>query len=116
MINEDFLRQVALSLPESEESPHFEKISFRVKKKIFATYDVKNQLVCVKLSIIDQDVFVLAGQKSIYPVNNKWGLQGWTLIDLNQVNIDLLTEAITNAYCEVAPKQLVSLVRNIKNQ
>ncbi len=36
------LRTLALSFPESTEEPHFEKISFRVKKKIFATYDKKN--------------------------------------------------------------------------
>lgn len=38
MITLDTLRHLALSLPETTEEPHFEKTSFRVKKKIFA-YD-----------------------------------------------------------------------------
>ncbi|HEX2041016.1 MAG TPA: MmcQ/YjbR family DNA-binding protein [Acidimicrobiales bacterium] len=33
----DQARRLALSLPEAHEAPHFEKSSFRVGKKIFAT-------------------------------------------------------------------------------
>lgn len=33
----DTARRFALSLPETTEEPHFEKSSFRVKGKIFAT-------------------------------------------------------------------------------
>jgi predicted DNA-binding protein (MmcQ/YjbR family) len=36
-------RQIALSFPGTEELPHFEKTSFRVKKKIFATLDEMHQ-------------------------------------------------------------------------
>ncbi len=36
MINLNDLRTLALSFPEATEDPHFEKRSFRVKKKIFA--------------------------------------------------------------------------------
>jgi len=68
MVTLDTLRNLALSFPETTEEPHFEKTSFRVKKKIFATYDYKNKQVCTKLSEIDQDVFVSADQTSIYPV------------------------------------------------
>lgn len=50
--------------------------------------------------------------KSIYPLNNKWGKQGWTLIELKLVNPDLLMDAITSAYCEVAPKKLAEQIRN----
>lgn len=39
MVSIDTLRKLALSFPEVTEEPHFEKTSFRVKKKIFATYD-----------------------------------------------------------------------------
>ncbi|HEY8401058.1 MAG TPA: MmcQ/YjbR family DNA-binding protein, partial [Cytophagaceae bacterium] len=52
-----FLRKQALSFPETTEEPHFEKTSFRVKKKIFASYDEKNNIACLKLSEMDQDLF-----------------------------------------------------------
>jgi hypothetical protein len=41
MIEFEELRKLAMSFPEVTEEPHFEKTSFRVKKKIFATYDAK---------------------------------------------------------------------------
>ena len=52
-------QKLAISFSETEELPHFEKISFRVKKKIWATLDMLNQRACLKLSLIDQSVFVL---------------------------------------------------------
>jgi predicted DNA-binding protein (MmcQ/YjbR family) len=105
------LRKLALSFPEATEEPHFEKTSFRVKKKIFATYDAKNKRACIKLSEIDQDVFSNGAKASIYPLANKWGKQGWTIIELKTVRIDLFTDALTTAYCEVAPKKLAERVR-----
>jgi hypothetical protein len=38
-------------------------------------------------------------------VPNKWGKQGWTFIDLNSVDEALFVDALTTAYCEVAPKK-----------
>lgn len=111
MITLDTLRHLALSLPETTEEPHFEKTSFRVKKKIFATYDAKHSQTCIKLSDIDQDVFRASSDTSIYPVNNKWGKQGWTLIDMDKVNNSLFEDALITAYCEVAPKKLADQVR-----
>ncbi|MGE5943087.1 MAG: MmcQ/YjbR family DNA-binding protein [Flavobacteriales bacterium] len=111
MITFDVFRDIALSFPEATEEPHFEKTSFRVKKKIFATYDDKNKRACIKLSEIDQDVFSSVNKSVIYPLNNKWGKQGWTLIEMNQVHADLFNDALTTAYCEVAPKKLAEQVR-----
>ncbi len=54
---EDF-RKYALTFPDVIESPHFEKTSFRVNKKIFATMDTLNRTVVMKLSEIDQSFFV----------------------------------------------------------
>jgi predicted DNA-binding protein (MmcQ/YjbR family) len=102
MVSFDTFRKLALSFPDATEDPHFEKTSFRVKNKIFATYDAKNKRACIKLSEIDQDVFALVDRTIIYPVDNKWGKQGWTLIELNKVNKELFKDALTTAYCEVA--------------
>ena len=112
MITAKDLRQLALSFPEATEEPHFEKTSFRVKKKIFATYDAKTNRLVIKLSEIDQDVFSLADKTIIYPVANKWGKQGWTIVELSKVSEEVLKDALTTAYCEVAPKKLVDLVKN----
>ena len=115
MITFDELRKSALSFPETTEEPHFEKTSFRVKKKIFATYDEKNNRACIKLSEKDQDVFSSADKNIIYRVDNKWGKQGWTIIELNKVTKELFIDALTTSYCEVAPKKLAELVKSKEN-
>jgi hypothetical protein len=109
MVNIKTFIKLSLSLPEVEEAPHFEKTSFRIKKKIFVTLDVKNAKACLKLTEIDQSVF--ATSPAIYPVPNKWGKQGWTFIELKKVNKKLLEDALKTAYCTVAPKKLTELVR-----
>lgn len=112
MVNFNTLRSLALSFPGTTEEPHFEKISFRVKGEIFATYDYMNQRACIKLSEVDQNVYSLAAEAVIYPVENSWGKQGWTLINMNQVDIRIFREALAAAYCEVAPGKLVDQFRS----
>lgn len=104
-------QQLALAFPETNEQPHFEKPSFRVKGKIFATIDLKKDQACVKLSPADQDAFSLFDQNIIFPVPNKWGQQGWTFVNLSEVSLEILAEILTTAYCEVAPVKLAQTVR-----
>jgi predicted DNA-binding protein (MmcQ/YjbR family) len=111
MVTIDTFRKLALSFPEVTEETHFEKTSFRVRKKIFATYYGLNDRACIKLSEIDQNVFSSTDQSIILPVANKWGKQGWTLIELKKVHSALFIDALTTAYCEVAPKNLIEEVR-----
>jgi predicted DNA-binding protein (MmcQ/YjbR family) len=116
MVLIDTFRKLALSFPEATEEAHFEKTSFRVKKKIFATYDDIKKRACIKLSEIDQDVFSSADKTIIFPVDNKWGKQGWTLIEMSKVRKELFIDALTTAYCEVAPRKLAEQIRPNDNR
>ncbi|HSF53113.1 MAG TPA: MmcQ/YjbR family DNA-binding protein [Algoriphagus sp.] len=102
----DFFRSFSLSLPETTEEPHFEKTSFRVRKKIFATYDSSTQLACLKLSENDQDLFSLFDSKVIFPVPNKWGKQGWTFVKIEDLEEEVLKDLLCSAYNQVAPEKL----------
>ncbi|MCE3295767.1 MAG: hypothetical protein K0R65_1481 [Crocinitomicaceae bacterium] len=108
MVSIETLREWALSFPETTEEPHFEKTSFRVRKKIFLTLDVEKRLACLKFSEVDQSVFVTLDPAVIYPVPNKWGKQGWTLVRIEKVQPDLFREALRTSYCETAPKKLAA--------
>jgi len=108
MVSVEALRKFALSFEETEEVPHFERTSFRVKKKIFATLDLKNNLACLMLSEVDQSVFCAFDKTIIYPVPNKWGKQGATYVDLKKVRLDLFKDVLTCAYCKAAPKTLAN--------
>ena len=98
MVNIQTFRNIALSFPDVTELPHFEKTSFRVKKKIFATLSADKNIGCIRLSHVDQSVFCAFDKTIIYPVPNKWGQQGWTLIDLKKIRKNMLADALSLAY------------------
>lgn len=106
MVTIDNFKKMVLSFDEAEEQPHFEKASFRVNKKIFATLDVKLKSVVIKISEIEQSVFCTFDNTIIYPVNGAWAKQGWTIVELDKVREDVLKDALTTSYCNIASKKL----------
>jgi hypothetical protein len=109
--NATTIRQIALAFPETEEMPHFEKPSFRVKGKIFVVHNQAMNRISVKLSETQQSLFCAFDNSMIYKVPNKWGNQGWTLVELENAPLELLEAVIMEAYCEVAPKKLAEQVK-----
>ena len=107
MITIEQARKAALSLPETEEKPHFDLTSFRVKNKIFATIHADKNYVMVKLSAIDQSVFCAYNKEVIFPVPGGWGKQGATFINLKKIKKSMLIDAMTTAWKTTAPPKLV---------
>jgi YjbR protein len=106
MVSIATVRKLALAFDESVELPHFHLASFRVRKKIFCTLHEKDKRVMVKLSLTDQSVFCAFDKTVIYPVPGGWGKGGATFIDLKKVKTSMLKDALTTAYCHVAPPKL----------
>lgn len=102
------LENSAINLPEVTLEPHFEKISFRVKKKIFITFDEQKMTATFKLSLSEQTFF--SQHNGIAPVPNKWGEQGWTVVEVEQLDAQNLHSLVLSAYKTVAPKKLVELI------
>ena len=97
---------MAISFPDVVEQPHFDKLSFRTPDKIFATLDIAKKLATIKLSEVDQFAFSSKGaDPERYPVPNKWGKQGWTILDLDKIDEDLCQDALNTAYNEVKNKK-----------
>ncbi|HKR05054.1 MAG TPA: MmcQ/YjbR family DNA-binding protein [Bacteroidia bacterium] len=111
MVTTEEARKLALSFPEVVELPHFERTSFRVNKKIFATMAEKEKLVMVKLSLIDQSAFCAFDKTIIYPVPGGWGKQGATYIELKKIRKSVLKDALITAYYGVAPKKITDLIK-----
>ncbi|MES2761345.1 MAG: MmcQ/YjbR family DNA-binding protein [Bacteroidota bacterium] len=112
MVSIDKFRNMALAFEEAEEQPHFEKASFRVNKKIFATLNVTAKTAVLKFSEIEQSVFGAYDKTIIYPVNGAWGKQGWTIVELSKVKKEVLKDALATSYCNVAPKKLSEKYKN----
>ena len=98
----DQFTELALSFPHTMAAPHFERTAFKVAgKRIFATLHEESETANIKFSPADQSVYSLIDKKAIYPVNNKWGLQGWTTFQLARVDKQLMLDALNTAYNEV---------------
>src|SRR6476620_4469465 len=108
MVNINTAKKLALEFDSSVEAAHFERISFKVEKKIFATLDSKLHQMVLKFTEIEQSVFSAYDNSIIYPVPNKWGKQGWTIVELKKVKQEVLKDAIRVSYCNVAPKTLTN--------
>lgn len=102
MVSVSEARKLAMSFPDTAELPHFEKTSFRSgkKKKIFMTIDVKGETAVLALTPEDQSTFSL--DEAIEPVPNKWGLQGWTKVNLKKVKKTLFKDVVNCAYLRIS--------------
>jgi hypothetical protein len=101
-------RQLALSLPETEERSHMNHPDFRVAGKIFATlgYPDKTRGM-VKLSPEDQHYFSKDYPKAFIPVKGTWGRRGATSVHLKLTDKATLAKAIQAAWRNIAPKRLL---------
>jgi hypothetical protein len=101
MVDFQSFRKLALSFPDTEELPHFDLASFRVRKKIFATYHAKTNRAMLKLSLVSQSVFCDYNSSIFFPVPGGWGLNGATFVELSKVPKSIFKEALSVAYNEL---------------
>jgi hypothetical protein len=102
-------RKIALSQAESEERSHMGHPDFRVGGKIFATLgSPENGWGMVKLTPEQQRIYIQSHPKVFKPAQGAWGLQGSTLVHLKDANVEIVAEAMREAWVSRAPK----VVRN----
>lgn len=98
MTTESFKFQ-ALLFQGTEAAPHFDRIAFKiVGKRIFATLNEPNASANMKLSQEEQKVYCDYNPNLIFAVPNKWGDQGWTTFELENLPESLIIDALYSAY------------------
>ena len=95
-------RKLALSMPDAYEEPHFDRASFRIGKKIFATMtaDGKEAMVVVK----DPDALngLLSSFPDVFFSHGGWTIRNGSLgVRLGNVDAALLKELLTESYASV---------------
>ncbi|CAN5245921.1 hypothetical protein BH20BAC1_BH20BAC1_15850 [soil metagenome] len=98
MVTPNEAKQLALSLEETGEKPHFDRTAFTVKKKIFATLSEKDKTLNLKFTPQVQFIFCPPQNDVIFAIPNGWGRQGWTTINLDKANKKLVRSALEEAY------------------
>lgn len=106
MIDPEAFISIVKSFDGTIEQPHFDKLSYRVNKRIYATLDLFNNIAVLKLTPAEQAVYSAIDETAIYPVRGGWGKMGYTCFELNRLKKEIVISATTSAYCNTAPKRL----------
>ena len=106
-MTEDDIRTLALSLPLAEEHPHFDRASFRVKGKIFATLPPGGEEVVLKLLPEIKESLRQSDPEAVRALPGGWDRGGWTLIVIRSMDDEKLADLIRLAWRQVAPKKLL---------
>jgi hypothetical protein len=109
MITEEEFTKMSLGFEQTTCETKGEVTRFFVTKKKFASIRFCKNRASVKLSIANQDVFCSYNKNVMYPIPNKSASYGWTHINLENIEHEMCMDALTMAYCEVAPKHLAEL-------
>ena len=103
-------RRFALSLPETTEEPHFEKSSFRVKGKIFATVPVGGKHLHVNVEVDEGQALAEELPEAFEPI--VWGEQkktDWIRVTLAKADREIVQELLEDAWRRKAPKRVLEV-------
>ncbi len=107
------IQDVALSLPEAHEQPHFDKTSFRVGKRIFATLDAEAKTLVLKIPVDDQEV-LLQSHPDVF-ATNAWSAQGWLEARVAALDPDMLREVLEDSWRRIAPKRAIKALEESRS-
>jgi hypothetical protein len=97
-------RNLALSLADASEAPHFDRAAFRTPRKIFATLANDGGDINLMFDAATQEFYCEQAPKAFSPVPGGWGRLGATRCDLKAVDEATLLSALKGAHALAAPK------------
>lgn len=99
-------RKLALALPGSHEEPHFDRASFRMGKKIFATLTADGAQVMVRVAPPERLFALLSGRPDVFFDHGAWSVRHGSLgIRLAKVDPALMRELLVDSWRHIAPKR-----------
>jgi hypothetical protein len=102
-------RALALSLPETREEPHFERTSFRVGKKIFATMTADGTDAMVRVAPRQRLYALLKAHPEAFFSHGGWTERlGAVGVKLAKVDGDLIRELVMESWRRIASKRALA--------
>jgi hypothetical protein len=99
--------KLALSLPQTTASSHFDVPDFRVGGKIFATAGRIDGRAVLRLKPDQQQMLCAAEPEMFAPLENAWGRKGWTNLTLAKTDAATASSALWMAWRNTATKKLL---------
>ncbi len=101
------VRQIALSLPETDEHPSYGgRPSFRVRKKGFASLRPDGISVTVHVSGLEEKEALLAADQAKFCTEPHYDGYSMVLVRYAEVDVEELRELLTESWRLKAPKRL----------
>ena len=99
-------RKLALSLPDAHEEPHFDRTSFRVGKRIFATMTADGSEAMVPVHPPPRCFELLDAAPGVFFEHGYWTRRNGALgVRLAKADAKLLGELVRAAWERIAPKK-----------
>jgi hypothetical protein len=111
MATEDDVRRIALSLPETTEKPSYGTPGFRVKDKLFARIrsDAEGALAVYVADLGEKDALIATDPGKFFTTPHYDGYP-MVLVNLPAIDVDELTEILTDAWLVRAPARVAKLL------
>lgn len=71
--------------------------SYKFKGTVFLTINRSQSRICLRLSAVEQSVFIDFAPGVIWRVPNQWGNYGWTLFSIEKLDWEVVQEGIMAA-------------------
>lgn len=98
-------RELALSLENASEAPHFDRVAFRTPRRTFATLARDGADLNFMFDLSQQAQFCALAPHAIEPVPGGWGRMGATSCDLKAIDLATFTSALKAAHARAnAPR------------
>ncbi len=109
MATDDDVRRIAFSLPEVTEKPSYGTPGFRVKDKLFLRIreEAEGGLVVFVPDLLDKEA-LLASDTDVFFTTPHYDGYPTVLVNLDAIDLDLLTELITDSWRIKAPTKVLA--------
>lgn len=106
-------RRFALSLPEAHEEPHFERASFRVGKKIFATMTGDGEAM-VRVAAAELRDALFADHADVFFSYGGWTTRGGAMgIRLKKADAKMIEGLVIESWRAIAPKRAIAAFESL---
>ena len=97
MASSDDFTSIAMALPGTVSAPHFERTAFKVKRT-FATLAADGRSANLKFTLDEQEFKCLVAPEVFAALDNGWGGQGWTMLNIEAADADEIASALAMAH------------------
>lgn len=108
MVTEEDIRQVALSLPGSAEKPYNRLPSFRVRGNLFLRVHELPDAFLIRCANLEERNELLQAEPGKFFITPHYDGYPAVLVRLSSIDLDELTEFVTDSWRLCAPKRLLA--------